>query len=317
MATELRAFAMDVTADFPMAGVEPGSPVRDGRSLSLRIGTRADVEHGFPEDAERIGELRSDDGRLDVSVESGGEQGYLVYARDFGRTRIAPDGREAVIAPLDEPAWIWQRYLTGQVLPFAALLQGLEVFHSSVLGLDGRAIAVVAPSGVGKTTIALRLALKGLDFMSDDVLLVEPDDNGLLAHPGIGLANVRSGSGDLVADLERRGLAAPIGTSDRETRISIRRTDRPLPLGALFVVNRFTGPGKLAVERLSPVEPRVLLGSTFNLSVRTPERLTRQLDVCSRLERSASVFRVTCGADASADQVAEAILGQARDPLLC
>jgi hypothetical protein len=313
----LRAFGMDVRSDFPMPGIEPTAHAGDGRSLSLRLGTRAEIESGFPRDSERIGELRFDDGRLAVSVEAGGPAGYLAYAYDFGHARISADGREIVAAPLDKPAWIWQRYLTGQLMPLAGLLQGLEVFHSSVLGLDGRAIAVVANSGVGKTTLALRLALRGLDFVSDDVLVAERDNGGLVAHPGIGLANVRPGARELLPPLEESGMAESIGSNERETRIAVRRAGGALPLSALFVLNRFLDPRELRVERLSPVDPRVLLAATFNVSVRTPDRLARQLDVCSHLERSVSVYRVSWGGEVGGDEVAGAILEQARQPLPC
>ena len=317
VALETRAFGMDVEADFEMPGVKPLPHLRDGRSLSLRITSRAEVERGFPANAKRIAELRFDDDGLAVSVDSGEDQGYLAFAFDFGHARIAVDGREILLAPLDEPQWVWQRYLTGQVLPLAALLQGLEVFHACVLGLEGRAIAVVANSGIGKTTTGLRLALKGLDFLSDDVLVLEPHGDGVLAHPGIGLANVRPGSYDLLPELERAGLATPIGSSERETRIAIRRSDEPLPLAAFFVLNRFVEHRGVEVERLAPVDPRVLLAGTFNRSVLAPDRLTRQLDVCARLERSASVFRVTCGGDVPASQVADAILERVTSQLPC
>ncbi|MFL5866374.1 MAG: hypothetical protein ACJ766_04655 [Thermoleophilaceae bacterium] len=317
-ALETRAFGMDLTAGFEMPGFAGGGHAGDGRDLALSLATLAEVRRGFPKDAERVGELRGEDGDLLVSVDAGGDAGYLVYAFDFGHARVAADGHEVLIARVeDQPTWIWQRYLTGQVLPMAALLQGHEVFHSSVVGLDGQAIGIVAPSGTGKTTLGLRLVLAGLDLVSDDVLVVEPHEGGLLAHPGIGLANVRPGAGELLPELERAGLARPIGSNERETRIAIPRPERPLPLGALFILNRFTDGRALEIAPLSPVDPRMLLASTFNLSVRTPDRLTRQLDVCSRLARAAPVYRVTCGTRVTPGQVADAILERARDPLPC
>jgi hypothetical protein len=305
---------MDVEADFAMPGVEPSSHAADGRSLSLRLGGVADVEQGFPTNTDRIAELHFDDGRLAVSVDTAGELGYLAYAFDFGRARISPDGRAALIAPLDEPDWVWQRYLTGQILPLAALLQGHEVFHACSLGLDGRAIGVVAQSGGGKTTTALLLALRGLDFMSDDVLVLEPDGSGVRAHPGIGLANVRAGADELLSELERSGLATRVGSSPRETRVSIRRGNETLPLKALFVLDRHPGSRELEVERLAPLEPRILFAASFNFAVQTRERLTRQLDICARMDRSASAFRVSCGSDVTPEQVADAILERAGVP---
>jgi hypothetical protein len=305
---------MDVEADFAIAGVEPSPPAADGRSVSLRLGSRADVEHGFPAHSDRIAELHLADGRLGAFVDTAGEKGYLAYAFDFGRARVSSDGRDVIIAPLDEPDWIWQRYLTGQILPLAALLQGHEVFHACTLGLDGRAIGVFAPSGGGKTTIALLLALRGLDFLSDDVLVLEPDGGGVRAHPGIGLANVRSAGGELLSELERSGLVTPIGSTIHETRVALRRADEPLPFAALFVLDRTPESRKLEIERLAPVDPRALFSASFNFSVQTPERLTRQLDVCARLDRSASSFRVSCGSGVRAEEVADAILERAREP---
>jgi hypothetical protein len=305
-----RAFGMDLDAGFDMPGLGSSPRAGEGRALSLTLCRPEDVD---VETVERIAELRFDDGRLAVAIDSAGPHGYLCYAFDFGRALIAPDGRRALIAPVDEPDWVWQRYLTGQLLPFAAVLQGLEVFHACVLGHEGGAFAVVARGGVGKTSLALRLALQGLEFLSDDVLVLEPTDGAVLAHPGVGLANVRPGAGELLDRLERAGLAAPIGTSEHETRISIRRYEDPLPMRALFVYNRFAEQPEVEVERLSPVDPRLLLASTFNLSVRTPERLTRQLDVCAAIERSAAVFRVSCGGDVTADQVAAVIAERAAE----
>lgn len=306
---------MDIEAGFPMPGVPPTPQAGDGRAISLALGSPAELKDGFPQDAERISQVLYEDGTVAFSVDAAEDSGYLMYAKGFGSARLARDGRQALIAPVDEPAWIWQRCLTGQLLPLAALVQGLEVFHACVLGLDGRAIAVVAHSGVGKTTTALRLALLGLDFMSDDVLVVEPNGSGVRAHPAVGLANVRPGSGDLLLELERAGLAEPIGSNEQETRIAVRRADEPLPLGALFVLRRHTRDTELRVERPDPVDPRMLLASTFNFSVRTPERLARQLDVCARLDSSAAVYLVDSGSDVPSADVAEAILQHAKESI--
>src|SRR5436190_10407455 len=313
----MRAFGMDIRTDFAIAGVEFDAPGGDRHPLSLREATPAEVRRGFPKRAERIGEVRLANGSLAVSIDAGGGAGYLAWAADSGQARVAADGQEVLVAPMtDVSPWLWQRFLTGQVLPLAALLQGLEVFHSSVLGLEGRAIAVVGASGVGKTTLALRLVLQGLDFMSDDVLVVEPGERPL-AHPGIGVADVRPGAEELVQALEQLGLATAIGENDLQVRLSIRCADSPLPLTDLFVVTRSGEPGELRVERLRPVDPLLLLAATFNLSLRTPERLARQLDVCSQLERSVSIFELSAGIDVPPDRMTEAILEHAAHPLPC
>jgi hypothetical protein len=144
--------------------------------------------------------------------------------------------------------------------------------------------------------------------MSDDVLVLEPDGIGARAHPGVGLANLRPGADSLLAQLEREDLARPIGRDERETRIAVRRSSRALPLSALFFLNRYSKERALEVERLTPVDPRLLLAATFNLAIRAPERLARQLDVCARIDRTATLFRVSFGDSGGDEEVADAIL---------
>jgi hypothetical protein len=304
---------MDVQAEFATPGVVETPLAGDGRSLSLRLGSLDEVEASFPGDAERLAELRFDDGRLAVSIDFAADDGYLIHAHEFGHGLLNPDGLEGVIAPLDEPAWVWQRYLTGQVMPLAAVLQGLEIFHAAVLGLDGRAIAVVADSGTGKTTTALQLLREGLEFVSDDVLVLEPYGDGVRVHPGIGLANLRPGAEALLAELERMGLAETVGRNERAARIALPCRREPLPLSCLFVLTRYEDARELEIEPLDPVDPRLLLASTFQLFMRAPERLARQLDVCARVEQSASVFGVSCGSEVTPEQLAGAIVRRASD----
>jgi hypothetical protein len=77
------------------------------------------------------------------------------------------------------------------------------------------------------------------------------------------------------------------------------RAPAPAPLGGVFLLERSAE--EPAVERLGAVDPFELIASTFNLSVRTPERLRRQLDVVSAIAsgRLAYRLRVQPGVDAS------------------
>jgi hypothetical protein len=73
----------------------------------------------------------------------------------------------------------------------------------------------------------------------------------------------------------------------------------PAPLGALYLLERSAE--EPAVERLEAVNPFELIASTFNLSVRTPTRLQRQLDVVSTIASNGLVqrLRVQPGVDAT------------------
>jgi hypothetical protein len=51
--------------------------------------------------------------------------------------------------------------------------------HGACVSRGGRAILVSGPSGFGKTTLAIHLALRGCRFLADDLVLVDPGGAGL------------------------------------------------------------------------------------------------------------------------------------------
>jgi hypothetical protein len=293
--TPVRAFGLDLDSRVELAGFEAEAGAGGGaRPVRLELATAAELaERGRGAPAERIAEAAGPDGRPVAVIDAIAGRGYSAWAEGFGRGWIDADGAAIACAPVDGPAWRWQRFLIGQLLPFAAVLRGLEVFHASAVVVGGRAVAIVAGSGAGKTSLALELVLRGLPFLNDDVLVVEQEaGGGLAAHPGAPLANVRRDGGSLAERLAAAGLGRELGTSGEETRLAVARHPEAVPLGAVFFLRRVGAAGRAAIERIAPVDPRLLLASTFNRALRPPERLARQLDVCGRAADSADMFRV-------------------------
>jgi hypothetical protein len=169
--------------------------------------------------------------------------------------------------------------LIAQVLPFAAVLNGLEVFHASAVVLDGQAVAFAGPSRAGKTSLALALCRLGAGFLADDVLALERDGAGLVGHPGSALAGV--------AREEARRLASlgeVLGANARELLVRTPTVATPAPLAALFFLERCTdGPDEPRFEPLT--DAGMLLSATFNFLLAAPERLQGLLDVCARAAR--------------------------------
>jgi hypothetical protein len=272
-----QAFGLDVSASFDVAGL--GESRGGLRPVELDLGSAADLESRFGSD----GVSRISD-RPGFKIDSHPERGYLFRHPDYGLHWISAAGDRIACAPPDGAEdWHWQRMLTGQLLPFAALLAGLEVFHASAVVIDGRAVAMVAASGTGKTSVAAELILRGAEFLTDDVVALEAGPDGILAHPGAGLANLRRSAVDLVG---RAGaLGAVEGEDEEALRLAIRPHPEPVALGALCILMRVEDAGELIVARPEPVDPRLLLASTFNFVITSPERQTRLLDVCARTAR--------------------------------
>lgn len=247
----------------------------------------------------RTREIRFDQ-RLVRSVDFGESAGYLLWARDHGRVLISPDGRELLCDP--NPAnEDWATIVSAQALPLAATLRGLEVMHASGVVLDGMAVLLSGPSGAGKSSLAAALLRAGGRLLGDDAAaLALGDDGTLTVHAGSVALQLRPAEEERLSADERAALGRPAGAvEDRQRYVSAGAPDAA-PLAGVFLLER--SGCEPAVERLDAVSPFELLASTFNLSVRTPARLRRQLDVVCAIASSGLVhrLRVQPGVDATA-----------------
>jgi hypothetical protein len=209
--------------------------------------------------------------------------------------------------------WRWQRLMYAQVLPLAAALQGLEVFHASAVGLAGQAIGFIASSGTGKSSIAAHLVARGATLITDDVLALEPSDEVVLAHPGAGAASIDQSELDSLAPTRRARLGPEIGRSDKvHVAPSIER--QPLPLAAVYYLERGSR-DELRIAETSPPDPRLLLASGFLWYLRTPDYLAKHLETCALVAESVRMFRLSIPAGVLASGAAEAVEAHARAEL--
>jgi len=61
------------------------------------------------------------------------------------------------------------------VFTLATRLLGLMPLHGACVGSGGRGLLLLGDSGAGKTTASLHCLLRGMDFLSEDSVLVTPD----------------------------------------------------------------------------------------------------------------------------------------------
>jgi hypothetical protein len=301
MAVRVTAFGLDVESELPLSLLDESAAQPTGRTLgvSLRQGTRLT----WPRSDELVCNDREPDGCLIYEIRTHPRSGYLIAGPRYGAHLLSSDGRLLLCDPEGLPDAGWQRLLIAQILPFAAVLQGLEVFHASAVVIDGRAVALVGPSGSGKTSVALELCRLGASFLADDVLALEIDGGLLVGHPGSPVAGLDH------AEAERApgtlATAEVLGANPRELLVRMRAAAAPVPLSALFfLARRRDGPAQPRFEPLADAES--LLSATFNFVLANPERLLRLLDVCALAARR-RVERVLAGPSVDASQLATAI----------
>ncbi len=240
-----------------------------------------------------------------MSVHFAEPAGYLLWARDYGRVLISPDGLELLCEP-DPANEVWASIIAAQALPLAATIRGLEVLHASGVVLGGRALLVAGAPGAGKSSLAAALVRAGGQLLSDDAVALQLSDGALIAHPGSVVLQLRIEQDQQLSADARAALGHPTSSSTDKRRYVSDSVPDPAPLGALFLLERSAE--KPAVEALTAVSPFELLASTFNLSVRTSARLLRQLDVVSAIAASRMVYRLRVRPGVDADQLAAMIL---------
>ncbi len=278
---------LEVESDFPLVGAPGGGP--SARRVSLTTVPRETLDREWPKrDVRRTNEQRLPDGRLVIGIDHHPEAGYRFEIPRYGRYVVSLDGRHVQCAPPRMAAWRWQRLLLSQVLPVAATAQGLELLHASGVTFGGHAVGIVGQAGSGKTSLGAQLVLGGAGFLTDDVLALEPGEEGLWhirsRHPQPSLHRAQRGS---------RRLPPPP-----------REPHRPLGEGDLPGASRYPGtpahgallPGHVSggEARIEPHKPTFpeLVANNFNWNVATDERLERLLEVASLIAGGVETYSV-------------------------
>ena len=146
-------FGLDVYSEIPLLLLGGSIAKRTERTLAISVQEADAATLQWPEFAKLICDDRQSDGTSIYQIEVDPEKGYLISGPEYGAHRLSADGRLLRCDPEGLPDEGWQRLLIAQVLPFAALLQGLEVFHASAVVWRAQAVAFLGRSRAGKTSL--------------------------------------------------------------------------------------------------------------------------------------------------------------------
>jgi hypothetical protein len=217
---------------------------------------------------------------------------------------VSADGRRVAGRPLgDASPEAFRTYLLSQVVSFALLGQGIEPFHATVMQAGDGAAAFLGDCGYGKSTLAAAFLRAGHRLLTDDLLVVQPRPDGVLAFPGPPRIKLfpeaaRTFLGE-VSGPPMNGLTPkqviPLGPE--------RSVSSPLPLRAFYVLRPPADQlrrRRITLRRLSARHAVLrLLANTFNAAVRDPGRLARQLAAASHLAAAVPVKSLSYPRDLS------------------
>ena len=309
-----RAYGIDIDSEFPVPALARSE---GGSSSALKLGsaTRPEIDERVPPDGgECVELLRHPEGEVGLRIDHHDSVGYRMDAGAYGLHFLGAGGVEASCAPPDVEPWRRERFLVARVLPLAALLTGHELLHASGVVVDRSAIAFLGRSGVGKSSIAMRLALRGLPMLTDDLLAISRSEGTVVAHPGTMQVGIRHAEYELLSDEEREVLGSPIDRGDKFYGLVDPPTG-PAPLRLLYLLQRRRdATGERFVARST--RSASATGSTFFAQLELNDsRLLRQLDLLSSLARQAAIFRVVTPPDVTAATLAAEIEDHARAQL--
>lgn len=166
--------------------------------------------------------------------------------------------------------------LIDQVIPRILGHWGSLVVHGSAVTANGKAIAFIGESGLGKSTLATYFYLKGHSLLTDDCFEISGSDNATISivpnYSGVRLFK------DSLARLttSRAGEHVAHYTSKQRITLGSDNSDRSWPLGAIFFLTDETAEPNQPIE-ITPIDGlqrimRVVQG-TFGLYAGTGDEL--------------------------------------------
>lgn len=207
---------------------------------------------------------------------------------------VLDDAAQTVTCIPVSPDVAWQAVHEQQVVPLLMAHRGCHVYHGGAVAVGDGAIAFIARSGQGKSTLVTALAARGFPFFSDDCLLVEEAPCGgvqVLPHaPSIRLWSDSLAKLAPVASELSHCPGSPKPRLKAGTQLPFAKA--PLPLKRVYVLGDDRAEG-VALVPLSPADTVLAWASNgFILDIKDRERLAANLRWAARMVASIPARRL-------------------------
>ncbi len=216
--------------------------------------------------------------------------GFLVRFPGDADFQIAERGSHVVAIPAEEGGAeaVYDIYRNA-ILPVIANHTGGLCLHGSAIVYEGAALAFIGQSRSGKTTLAATLAKAGYPFLTEDVVEITSDDDGLLVQPKEPTLRLMGDSFNFVFGRCLVGL-----NDDRKRAIDIADSmpvsATAVPLAALLLLSD-TDPAEVQISRLGASQALAqLLQHSFILDVEDKRRLEDHFTRLAELSRTIACY---------------------------
>jgi hypothetical protein len=207
----------------------------------------------------------------------------------IGEFVVAADGRRITYRRLNDSSFeSFQVYMLGQALSFALVKQRFEPLHATAVVVDGEAIAFLGNNAFGKSSLAACFLEAGYPMLTDDLLILRPSPDGVLAYPGP--PRIKLFRGVAKRFLGQAGHRGRMNEDTDKLIVPIdgeRRCSRPVRLKAIYTLAAPRDACRrpdVSIEPLSAREVFVeLIKGTFNRRLVSRQRLERQFSFVGAL----------------------------------
>jgi hypothetical protein len=245
-----RVYGLRVQCAFPL----PGVAAADDGAPDLRIAWGDAVPTGTDDDGRAVARLTLAGGGGYALHEL--EGGYRLRFPGLAEFRISRDASSVRVHPdpAADPALI-PLLVIGNVMGLLLTLRGDDALHASAVEHAGGAVALFAPRGGGKSTLAAFLCTQGARLVTDDVLLLDHSNDPVLCHYGPREVRLRPGS-VMSGRIDEAGRDTP----DGRTAYGLDGPRARLPVLRRIVVPRLVRtPTTVRARRLSAPEAHGVL----------------------------------------------------------
>ena len=196
------AFGLEIVSSLPLPGPWRAPPAALFPRLEIISATREELESAWT-GAERVGwQGRVDGQHFRVDQGRGGD--LRMRLEPFIDVHLAADGATLRVDAASDRVRA-ARVLLDSALFTVSLWLGNEALHAGAVAVPTGIIAVVGPTGAGKSSLVAALLAAGCSFVTDDVLVVRGREGSILGAPGPPVITVPNpappGLGELIANL--------------------------------------------------------------------------------------------------------------------
>lgn len=189
-------------------------------------------------------------------------------------------------------------HVLGPILGLLLSLRGRTCLHASAVSVGDQTVAFAGLQGVGKSTLAAALAMRGCSVVSDDLVALFDRGEAVVAQPGYPRLSLRP---QVVPALQEMSGGTLALTPDWDEHVSLDLVAsgymfqrQPAPLAAIYFLDEPSADGwSSAVETISGREALMrLVGDTWATRLLDPSMRAAELDLLSRLVAQARVRRL-------------------------